>query len=74
LIIIQIKEETKFSVISSHEKLSEIFRTNILYENGKRISEQTKFEKGDHFLRYYSRLKGGLMERWGIEEEQIKEA
>jgi hypothetical protein len=61
--------EVELKEIQSDGKISKISDTHFLYENNQKLSERSKLKKGNHHIRYYSRLNGGgkLLEKFGAD-------
>jgi hypothetical protein len=58
--------------LRSCNKFSKISGTHFLYENNRKLSEQSKIKKGNHFIRYYSKQLGGGKNDWINILEEIK--
>jgi hypothetical protein len=56
--IVQLKQDVELCELRSYKKISKIFDTHFLYENNRKLSEQSKIKIGNHFIRYYSKLLG----------------
>jgi hypothetical protein len=59
LIVIQLMGEVELNEIQSDANFSKIFDTHFLYKNNQKLLERSKLKKGNHFIRYYSKLNGG---------------
>jgi hypothetical protein len=58
LMIVQLKQDVELHDLRSYKKFSKISDSHFLYENNQKLSEQSKIKKGNHFIRYYSKLLG----------------
>jgi hypothetical protein len=50
LMIIQLKGDVELCELRRCKKFSKISDTHFLYENNRKLSEQSKIKKGNHFI------------------------
>jgi hypothetical protein len=67
-----LKRDVELYELRSWKKFSKISDAHFLYENNRKLSEQLKIKKGNHFIRYYSIILGGGKNDWINILEEIK--
>jgi hypothetical protein len=72
LMIVQLKRDVELYELRSCKKIFKISDTHFLYENNRKLSEQSKIKNRIHFNRYYSKLLGGGKNDWINILEEIK--